>query len=70
MAELEELEQEELDKQLLEVGGTEELPSVPTAEPSEPRAAKGEYHVLYAFTQRLFYCYTCESCLSYPLFNQ
>ncbi len=35
MAELEELEQEDLDSQLLEVGGpaTDSLPSVPTAEP-------------------------------------
>ncbi|KAK3758017.1 hypothetical protein RRG08_058324 [Elysia crispata] len=41
LAELEELEQEDLDRQLLEVGGTaEDLPSVPTAEPAESRPAK------------------------------
>lgn len=40
LAELEELEQEDLDRQLLEVGGSEELPNVPTAEPAEPRAAR------------------------------
>jgi len=42
MAELEELEQEELDKQLLEVSGptADELPSVPTAEPAA--ASKGK----------------------------
>ena len=36
MAELEELEQEDLDAQLLEISGpvVDELPSVPTAEPS------------------------------------
>ncbi|XP_005110710.1 charged multivesicular body protein 4c [Aplysia californica] len=39
LAELEELEQEDLDRQLLDVGGTEDLPSVPTAEPTEPRPA-------------------------------
>lgn len=39
LAELEELEQEELDRQLLEVGGTEDLPSVPTAEPVDRRPA-------------------------------
>lgn len=37
MAELEELEQEDLDKNLLEIGGTENLPSVPsTSLPSKP----------------------------------
>ncbi|KAK7483061.1 hypothetical protein BaRGS_00025724 [Batillaria attramentaria] len=38
LAELEEMEEEELNKQLLDVGGavTDELPSVPTAEPSQP----------------------------------
>ncbi len=38
MAELEELEQEELDEALLEVHGpaTDNLPSVPTAEPVKP----------------------------------
>uniref|UniRef100_A0A2C9KH19 Charged multivesicular body protein 4b n=1 Tax=Biomphalaria glabrata TaxID=6526 RepID=A0A2C9KH19_BIOGL len=39
LAELEELEQEELDRQLLDVEGTEHLPSVPTAEPSDSRKA-------------------------------
>ena len=40
MAELEELEQEELDQQLLDVGPsvTDQLPSVPTAEPVKPKA--------------------------------
>lgn len=39
--ELEELEQEELDKDLLGVGtSTHELPEVPTAEIKEPAAAK------------------------------
>ncbi|KAM7421916.1 hypothetical protein PAMA_010137 [Pampus argenteus] len=45
MAELEELEQEELDKNLLEVGGTEDvpLPSVPsTSLPSRPAKKKEE----------------------------
>ncbi|CAN0164869.1 unnamed protein product [Lampetra planeri] len=42
MAELEELEQEELDKELLEVGGSQ-LPSVPTASlPSRPATKKRE----------------------------
>lgn len=42
MAELEELEQENLDEQLLEVTGpaTDNLPSVPTAEPVVPTAGK------------------------------
>lgn len=41
MAELEELEQEDLDRQLLDIGDTgEELPSVPTSEPAEARPAK------------------------------
>jgi charged multivesicular body protein 4 len=42
MAELEELEQEELDEQLLEVTGpsTDNLPSVPTAEPVIPASCK------------------------------
>lgn len=42
MAELEELEQENLDEQLLEVTGpaTDNLPSVPTAEPVVPAAGK------------------------------
>ncbi len=45
MAELEELEQEELDEQLIQIGGpsTEELPAVPTAEP----ASSGEYHISF-----------------------
>ncbi|XP_030585702.1 charged multivesicular body protein 4b [Archocentrus centrarchus] len=45
MAELEELEQEELDKNLLEVGGTEDvsLPSVPsTSLPAKPGKKKAE----------------------------
>ncbi|KAL3978517.1 hypothetical protein ACER0C_019579 [Sarotherodon galilaeus] len=43
MAELEELEQEELDKNLLEIGGTENLPSVPsTSLPSKPAKKKVE----------------------------
>ncbi|XP_063329799.1 charged multivesicular body protein 4b [Pelmatolapia mariae] len=43
MAELEELEQEELDKNLLEIGGTENLPSVPsTSLPSKPVKKKVE----------------------------
>lgn len=43
MAELEELEQEDLDKNLLEIGGTENLPSVPsTSLPSKPAKKKVE----------------------------
>ena len=40
MAELEELEQEDLDEKLLNVGPavTDNLPSVPTAEPVKPKA--------------------------------
>lgn len=40
--ELEELEQEDLDRELLEVGGpaAEDLPSPPTAEPAKPSRAK------------------------------
>ena len=40
MAELEDLEQEELDEKLLDVGPgvTDQLPSVPTAEPVKPKA--------------------------------
>jgi len=44
MAELEELEQETLDEKLLDVGPlpvTDDLPSVPTAEPSVPSTSKG-----------------------------
>ena len=42
MAELEELEQEDLDAQLLEVGpmATDDLPSVPTAEPAASSSSK------------------------------
>lgn len=42
--ELEALEQEELDKQLLDVGGpsVDELPNPPTAEPNRPVAAKSK----------------------------
>lgn len=42
MAELEDLEQEELDEKLLDVGPgvTDQLPSVPTAEPVKPKAAE------------------------------
>lgn len=43
MAELEELEQEDLDKNLLEIGGTDNLPSVPsTSLPSKPAKKKVE----------------------------
>lgn len=43
LAELEELEQEELDKNLLEIEGTEDLPSVPsTSLPSKPVKKKEE----------------------------
>lgn len=42
MAELEELEQEDLDEQLLQVEPAigEELPSVPTVEPVAPKPSK------------------------------
>lgn len=49
MAELEELEQEELDKNLLEVGGTDtvSLPSVPsTSLPSKPGTIHHFRHIL------------------------
>jgi charged multivesicular body protein 4 len=56
MAELEDLEQEELDKQLLEVTGptADELPSVPTAEPASsskgrPKAEDDELRELEAW---------------------
>ncbi|XP_035827838.1 charged multivesicular body protein 4b-like [Aplysia californica] len=39
LAELEEMEQEDLDQTLMFVGPTEDLPSVPSAEPTEPRPA-------------------------------
>lgn len=44
MAELEDLEQEELDERLLDVGPgvSDQLPSVPTAEPVKPKAAVAE----------------------------
>ena len=44
MAELEELEQEELDEALLEVGGpsTDELPSVPVSEPAASKKTKSK----------------------------
>lgn len=44
MAELEELEQEDLEEKLLEVGGpaVDSLPSVPTAEPAVPSKAKSK----------------------------
>lgn len=46
MAELEELEQEELDEKLLDVGPiVDKLPSVPS-EPL-PAAAKSKYHYIY-----------------------
>lgn len=47
MAELEELEQEELDRHLLDVNGpsTDELPSVPTTEPASAARAKGIYQL-------------------------
>ena len=46
LAELEEMEEEELNRQLLDVGGsvTDELPSVPSAEPSRPEPKVGMYH--------------------------
>merc|ERR1712241_8700 len=40
--ELELEEQEELDKQLLDVGPAVDLPRVPTAEPAQPRPAKAK----------------------------
>lgn len=43
MAELEELEQEQLDEELLNVHGVEDLPSVPVSEPTQPRPAKSEF---------------------------
>lgn len=62
MAELEELEQEALDEKLLDVGvpATDQLPSVPTAEPAAPIASE---------------CRMCEISLnyqkkhSYPLYT-
>ena len=54
MAELEELEQEELDTQLLEVTGpgTDSLPSVPTAEPVKRKSrasfSKRYFHGLFS----------------------
>lgn len=43
MAELEELEQEDLDRELLDVGPTpSDLPEVPTSTPAAPAAAKDE----------------------------
>lgn len=43
MAELEELEQEDLDRELLDVGPTpSNLPEVPTAVPAAPVAAKDD----------------------------
>lgn len=46
MAELEELEQEDLDEQLLNVGdtGLVDLPSVPTGEPAAAKTSKGILH--------------------------
>ena len=46
MAELEELEQEDLDAQLLEVGNpvADELPSVPSAEPSKGKFPSALFH--------------------------
>lgn len=49
LAELEELEQEELDKDLLEIGGTEDvpLPSVPsTSLPSRPGDTHSHTHTI------------------------
>lgn len=47
MAELEELEQEELDKNLLEIEGTEDLPSVPsTSLPSRPGTVSHDRHTV------------------------
>ena len=44
LAELEEMEEEELNRQLLDVGGsvTDELPAVPSAEPSRPEPRVGQ----------------------------
>ena len=43
LAELEEMEEEELNRQLLDVGGTvaDELPAVPSMEPSRPEPRVG-----------------------------
>lgn len=52
MKELEEMEQEELDKQLLDTNQPETLPDVPVAEPSVPAAAKKSkfyFEVIFAF---------------------
>ena len=45
LAELEELEQEDLDETLLNVGGTTELPSVPSTELPQPEG-KFEIHLV------------------------
>ena len=48
MAELEDLEQEELDRALIDVGpAADELPSVPTAEPAA--ASKGQFQLASLF---------------------
>lgn len=48
MAELEELEQEDLDEQLLDVEGpaTDNLPSVPTAEPVVPARGLSKFQTV------------------------
>lgn len=55
--ELEQLEQEELDKDLLKVGGTSELPEVPTAEPAgvkEKKKGKSQKSLSTKSTLNLF----------------
>jgi len=50
LAELEELEQEELDKNLLEISGTEDvpLPSVPS-NPLPKKTAIGSFHAVHTY---------------------
>lgn len=57
LAELEELEQEELDKNLLEIEGTEDLPSVPsTSLPSKPGTVSHDHITTDHYYVRLHVC--------------
>lgn len=62
LAELEEMEEEELNRQLLDVGGSvaDDLPSVPVAEPSRPEPKVGEW--LAALPWFTFSPTVCDGC--------
>jgi len=61
LAELEELEQQDLEEKLLDVGPTVELPSVPSAVPSEPsRGSCGYVEINYVLSSTLLVQWVAE----------